>query len=72
MKDGSKKDGRVNPSLESKNKTPKDMISDMSNENTIIEILETVENYLPKKAKDLNIKIDGGGHYHLSKNDHKI
>ncbi|MGL9731338.1 MAG: hypothetical protein ACR5KX_00610 [Wolbachia sp.] len=49
------------------------MIGDVSNKNTIIEILETAEkNYSPKKAKDLNIKIEGGGRYHLSKNNHKI
>ncbi|MGL9688708.1 MAG: ankyrin repeat domain-containing protein [Wolbachia sp.] len=66
------KDDRVNPLLESKNKTPKDMVGDVSNKNTIVEILETAEkNYLLKKAKDLNIKIEGGGRYHLSQSNHK-
>lgn len=66
------KDDRVNPSLKSKNKTPKDMVGDVSNKNTLVEMLEKAEkNYSPKEAKDLNIKIEGGGRYHLSQNNHK-
>jgi hypothetical protein len=65
------KDDRVNPSLKSKNKTPKDMVGDVSNKNTIVEMLETAEkNYSPKKARDLNIKFQGGGTYHLLQGSH--
>ncbi|MCA4775332.1 hypothetical protein IHO40_04480 [Wolbachia endosymbiont of Mansonella ozzardi] len=66
------KNDQVNPLLKSKNKTPKDMVGDASNKNTLVEMLETAEkNYSPKKAKDLNVKIEGGGCYHLAQNDHK-
>nr|WP_255586044.1 ankyrin repeat domain-containing protein [Wolbachia endosymbiont of Mansonella perstans] len=66
------KDDRVNPLLKSKNKTPKDMVGDASNKNTLVEMLEIAEkNYSLKKAKDLNIKIEGRGCYHLAQNNHK-
>ncbi|QOD38383.1 ankyrin repeat domain-containing protein [Candidatus Wolbachia massiliensis] len=64
-------DNRVNPSLKSKNKTPREMIDGVPNRDAIVEMLEIAEkNYSPKKAKDLNIKTEGGGRYHLSQGSH--
>ncbi|MDR1139934.1 MAG: ankyrin repeat domain-containing protein [Rickettsiales bacterium] len=69
-------DANANPSLEdSQDRIPREMvetIDNIQNREIIIKRLEEAEkNYSPKKAKDLNIKIEGGGHYHLSQNNHK-
>lgn len=68
-------DDRIDPSLKSRNKTAKDMVGDVQDRNTVIEILEAAEeNYRMKpksKAKDLSIKVTGG-RYHLLQDSHGI
>ncbi|NEV49743.1 hypothetical protein EUZ93_04645 [Wolbachia pipientis] len=69
-------DNRVDPSLKSKNRTPREMVGNVPSRDTIIKMLEAAEeSYSTKpkeKAKDLKIKIKGGDHYHLLQDSHRI
>ncbi|NSM56756.1 hypothetical protein HET73_04990 [Wolbachia endosymbiont of Atemnus politus] len=65
-------DANANPSLDNQGLIPREIVDNVPNKNTIVEILETGEkNYSQKKAKDRNIKIKEGGRYHLSQDSHK-
>lgn len=69
-------DNRVNPSLKSKNRTPREMVGNVPSRDTIIKMLEAAEeSYRTKpkeKARDLNIRIEGGGSYRLLQGNHGI
>ncbi len=65
----------ANPSLkDSQGRTPRDIVGNVEGKKAIIEMLEAAEESYrikPKeKAKDLNIKIERGGHYRLLQYSH--
>jgi cell division protein FtsB len=66
-------DNNANPSLKNaQGQIPREMVGNVENKDDIVKILKKAEqSYSPKKAKDLNIKIEGGGSYHLYQNKHK-
>jgi ankyrin repeat protein len=68
-------DNRINPLLKSRNKTPREMVGNWPNRNAIKKMLEEGEkSYLtnPKqKARNIKIKLQNGGTYHLLQDSHR-
>ncbi|WP_349967983.1 ankyrin repeat domain-containing protein [Wolbachia endosymbiont of Armadillidium arcangelii] len=64
-------DDRVNPSLKSKNKTPREVVGNTENKEAIVKMLEKAEkDHSRKKIKGFHIKVEEGSCHHLSQNDH--
>ncbi|BET35041.1 MULTISPECIES: ankyrin repeat domain-containing protein [Wolbachia] len=63
-------DDRVNPSLKSKNKTPREVVGNTENKEAIVQMLEEAEeNHSRKKIKGFHIQVGEGSCDHSSQND---